>query len=112
MGQYGLKGINLFQQFAYLPLSKNVLLHYDCVKTKPLSSSLKLEPFAALCIARAHITVGLRRRGGHISAVFSLFVLLSNTNFMNKFKFTDFSKNKNKIQFIDGKFLFQSTKST
>ena len=33
-------------------------------------------------IARAHISVGLKKRGGNISVVMSLFVLLDNTNFL------------------------------
>ena len=61
---------------------------------KALSSSLNFEPFAnpflALGIvhnAHALISVGLRRRGGNISADLSLvFLLYINTNFMNKLK--------------------------
>ena len=50
-----------------------------------LSSSLKFEPFLALDIAP-----GLRRRGWKYFCRFvSLFVLLSNTDFMNKPKFID-----------------------
>ena len=63
-----------------------------------MASSLKLEPFAdpllALCIARSHVSVGLRRRGGNISVDLSLFVLLYNTNFMNKLKFNNLNKFK------------------
>ena len=40
-------------------------------------------------MARAHISVALRRRGGNISVDLSLFVLLYNSNFMNKPKFKD-----------------------
>ena len=40
--------------------------------------------FLALGIARAHISVGLRRRGGKLSVYLSLFVLFYHTNFMNK----------------------------
>ena len=57
-----------------------------------MASSLKLEPFAdpllALCIARSHVSVGLRRRGGNISVDLSLFVLLYNTTLMNTLKLT------------------------
>ena len=42
--------------------------------------------FLALGIARAHVSVGLRRRGGNISLDFSLFVLLYNAKFMHKLK--------------------------
>ena len=63
-----------------------------------MASSLKLEPFAdpllALCIARSHVSVGLRRRGGNISVDLSLFVLLYNSNFTKKLKCNDFLKTK------------------
>ena len=53
--------------------------------------------FLALDIARAYmysISVGLRRRSRNISVDLSLFVLLYNTDFMNKLKFNDFLKLK------------------
>ena len=53
---------------------------------KALSSSLQLEPFLALGIARAHIYCKVvRRRGEHISVDLSLFGLLHNTNLFNNF---------------------------
>ena len=51
---------------------------------KALSSALKLEPFMVFGIGSEHISVGLGRLGGNISADLSLFVILYNTNFMNK----------------------------
>ena len=55
-----------------------------------------LVPFADLFwlseIAHAHIYGGVWRRGGTISVDLSLFVLLYNTNFMNKLIFYDLFK--------------------
>ena len=52
--------------------------------------NLLLTKLLALGIAHAHISVCLEKRGGNISVDLSLFVLLSNTNCMNKLKFNDF----------------------
>ena len=69
-------------------------------RAKALSSSSKFELFAdlffTLGIVCAHIQGSLRRRGGNIYVDLSLFVLLYNTNFMNKLKFNDFLKLKTK----------------
>ena len=48
--------------------------------------------FLALGIAH-----GVRRKGGTISVDLSVFVLLKNTNFVNKLKFNDKKKFKKKI---------------
>ena len=45
--------------------------------------------FFTLGIAGAHVSDGLRRRGGNISVDLSLFALLYNTNVKNKLKFND-----------------------
>ena len=47
-----------------------------------------LVTFLALGIAH-----GVRRKGGTISVDLSVFVLLKNTNFVNKLKFNDLKKN-------------------
>ena len=67
------------------------LIYYRVITSrgaKALSSSLKLEAYFWLS-ARAHISVGLGRRGGNISVDLSLFVLLYNTNFMTNLKFNN-----------------------
>ena len=68
--------------------------------SKALSSSLTLEPFPDLLlplgIARVHILVCLRKRGGNISVDLSLFVLFYKNNFINQFN--DFFKTKNKTK--------------
>ena len=56
-------------------------------------------------MALAHITVGLRRRGGNISEDLSLFVLLYNTNFMNKLKYIFLIK-QNKIHWVYTFFIY------
>ena len=56
-------------------------------------------------------SVGLRKRSGNISVDLSLFVLLYNTNFMNKLKFNDNKELKAKKNLLTVHF-FQSTKST
>ena len=68
---------------------------------KALSSSIKFEPFANLFFGSPHCTctsacaytsISLRRRGGNNSEELSFFLLLYNTNFLNKLKLNDFSK--------------------
>ena len=62
-------------------------------KSNERKSEFPTLPVLALGIALTHISVGLRRRAGHISVDFSLFVSLYNTNFTNKLKFNNFLKN-------------------
>ena len=50
--------------------------------------------------SHAHISVGLRRRGGNISVDLSLLVLLYNANFMRKIKYNVFYK-KLKLKIIN-----------
>ena len=87
-----------------------------------LSSSLKLEPFADLFVlwalhnahqhcAYVHIYVGARRKDGNISVDFTFFVLLYNSNFMNKIKFNVIFKNWKQKKVIDCANILQSPKS-
>ena len=61
--------------------------------------------------ARAHVSVGLRRRGGNISVDLSLLVLLYNANFMNKPKCKDFFILKTKNNSMTLQIFLKSTKS-
>ena len=67
--------------------TKRVSPHYRVITPKRarhcrlLKNLNILLTFLALGNAGAYMKGGLRRRGGHISVYFSLFVLLCNTNF-------------------------------
>ena len=64
----------------------------------------------ALGIALERISVGLQRRGGKISVGFPFYVLLYNTNLMNKLKFNDFLQIKTKKKVLTN--VLYSTKSS